>query len=685
MDIKALRTTLIAAVLLGLLIAGSARAQPSLRDRQDQGVASLADEVVPLLQYQGRLTDPDTGEPVADGSHTMTFRLYETASGGSELWTETEDISVQNGVFSTLLGDQTPLDQDLFNGRELWLGIKVGADVEATPRQRVLPVAYALSLVPGAEISTTDDQPALAVSSASSRSTLTVTNSAMDGIHASGGGGEWAAGVVGYGNSEAHGMGVQGWSKATSGEGYGVWGWSQTPEGAGVKGVGRGGSHGVYGETDYDADWYEANGVTGYSIYTMTAGVMGESVYGNGVFGLTTDPSTDSSAVVGWNQGEGNGVTGLGDGAHGVYGWTGHSAGGYEYAGVYGRSAHTETFGVLGTSDHGIAVLGRIEEPENTHSATIGQHFGSGPGVAGLSESNFGVCGYSNGRHGVYGETYADGFYEFAGVMGHSNYSHTFGVLGTSTYGIGVEGSVSNPENTNPAVTGWNTGGGPGVDGFSQNDVGVRGDGGTYGGYFVSSSGQALFADGDTELAGNLTVGGNLIGGAHTHTGADIVDGSVSSDDIEDRTETLSFPANALNYEPGTIIQADGAGLLWQQSFRDSASLTVARPPDWDGDSDVEMHLYFFPKSNVSGNVDFFIRPRAYDPGDRFEDASSLNGDSVKVSEATIVHEQTFMIPSERFGLAALWVISIQRQGSQSTYADDVVLMSVALSYNAVR
>lgn len=112
----------------------------------------ISNAVSPLLQYQGRLTDPDSGQPVADGSYTMTLRLYSGPSGGSPLWTETKDVPVQGGLFSTVLGDTSSLDHALFDGQALWLGIKVGADAEATPRQQVLPVAYALGMVPGATV-----------------------------------------------------------------------------------------------------------------------------------------------------------------------------------------------------------------------------------------------------------------------------------------------------------------------------------------------------------------------------------------------------------------------------------------------------------------------------------------------------------------------------------------------------
>ena len=116
-----------------------------------------------LLQYQGRLSDPDSGKPVEDGSYTMVLRLYSAASGGKPLWAEAKDVTVQDGLFSTVLGDSTPLNQNLFNGRTLWLGIKVGADEEAEPRQQVLPVAYAVGLLPGAVIEADGKTAALTV------------------------------------------------------------------------------------------------------------------------------------------------------------------------------------------------------------------------------------------------------------------------------------------------------------------------------------------------------------------------------------------------------------------------------------------------------------------------------------------------------------------------------------------
>jgi hypothetical protein len=98
----------------------------------------------PLLNYQGRLLDPVTGAPKPNGAYRMVFSLYDVASGGAPLWSEVKTVTVTNGAFTTLLGDTTALIPAQFDGRELWLGVSVSADPEATPRQRVGYTAYAL-------------------------------------------------------------------------------------------------------------------------------------------------------------------------------------------------------------------------------------------------------------------------------------------------------------------------------------------------------------------------------------------------------------------------------------------------------------------------------------------------------------------------------------------------------------
>ena len=103
--------------------------------------AHAAFAVPNLLQYQGRVTDA-AGTPL-NGSQSVVFSIYAAASGGSALWSETQTVTVANGLFNVALGSVTALPADLFDGSARYLGVKVGADAEMTPRQAINSVGYA--------------------------------------------------------------------------------------------------------------------------------------------------------------------------------------------------------------------------------------------------------------------------------------------------------------------------------------------------------------------------------------------------------------------------------------------------------------------------------------------------------------------------------------------------------------
>lgn len=110
-----------------------------------------AETVPQLVRYQGVLKE--AGEPVADGQHDVVFRIYDSATGGTVLWTGTHTVangnSVQtvDGAFSVLLGsgDGNDLPDDLFTNSQTYLGITVGSDTEMVPRQQTDAAPYALN------------------------------------------------------------------------------------------------------------------------------------------------------------------------------------------------------------------------------------------------------------------------------------------------------------------------------------------------------------------------------------------------------------------------------------------------------------------------------------------------------------------------------------------------------------
>ena len=91
-----------------------------------------------VINFQGYLTDA-SGNPL-NGMHTLTFTIYDAATGGDALWSETREVVIKNGVFSVSLGEQNPIN--LSFDSSYWLGIQVDNDPEMAPRYRLTSAAY---------------------------------------------------------------------------------------------------------------------------------------------------------------------------------------------------------------------------------------------------------------------------------------------------------------------------------------------------------------------------------------------------------------------------------------------------------------------------------------------------------------------------------------------------------------
>jgi trimeric autotransporter adhesin len=102
------------------------------------------------MNYQGFLTDVD-GSPL-DTVVSMTFKMYDAATSGTQLWTETQpSCTVRTGLLNVQLGSVTAIP-DSFNRAQVWLGVTVGSNSEMIPRMRFVsvPYAYRVSTVDGA-------------------------------------------------------------------------------------------------------------------------------------------------------------------------------------------------------------------------------------------------------------------------------------------------------------------------------------------------------------------------------------------------------------------------------------------------------------------------------------------------------------------------------------------------------
>lgn len=104
----------------------------------------FAQDVNPKLSIQGTLKDAN-GAAVENGQYNMTFKLYNTSSGGTAKWTEDqENVPVVGGVYTSLLGSVVELDPSIFN-EPLFLGVTVNG-TELSPRLELSYAPYSLAV-----------------------------------------------------------------------------------------------------------------------------------------------------------------------------------------------------------------------------------------------------------------------------------------------------------------------------------------------------------------------------------------------------------------------------------------------------------------------------------------------------------------------------------------------------------
>lgn len=117
-------------------------------------------ELTPVIGYQGRLLED--GAPVT-GVKSMTFKLYNAATSGTQIWSEAKNVGVSNGMFNTMLGDTNPFTEAIRANmtQNLWLEVIVAGTT--LPRQRLMGSPFAFTLAPGAIIDAQGPQYALNV------------------------------------------------------------------------------------------------------------------------------------------------------------------------------------------------------------------------------------------------------------------------------------------------------------------------------------------------------------------------------------------------------------------------------------------------------------------------------------------------------------------------------------------
>ena len=110
-----------------------------------------------LIPFQARITNV-AGGVVDDGVYSMNFNVYDTATAGTAIWTETHStVSVSAGVVNVILGSLTPLNDPNKDGNiadavtfystsgDRFIGISIEAGQEMVPRHQLIPSFHAVT------------------------------------------------------------------------------------------------------------------------------------------------------------------------------------------------------------------------------------------------------------------------------------------------------------------------------------------------------------------------------------------------------------------------------------------------------------------------------------------------------------------------------------------------------------
>ena len=98
------------------------------------------------MNHQGRLVD--SSGAALNGSHFLTFKLYDSETGGTALWQESQATDFTDGYYSVEIGANGTLDSELLDQHPLWMELQLDTNDPMEPR-------YAMASVPYAQMSET--------------------------------------------------------------------------------------------------------------------------------------------------------------------------------------------------------------------------------------------------------------------------------------------------------------------------------------------------------------------------------------------------------------------------------------------------------------------------------------------------------------------------------------------------
>jgi len=431
------------------------------------------------ISYQGKATDAG-GNPVPNGSYPALFALYDRSTAGTVRWSETATPVVSDGgLFSYLLGSNTPIPDSLFARYDsLFLQVVFNGQTQ-TPRTPIVSVGYAL------RVNTVDG---------AKGGTITLTNITDTGLCIIGTQLDTRVGTLAHFETQSPDP-VSSIRAVVLNSGTGT-----TFAGSFLAtSTGEGAVRAVYGEGRSNSPWSSARGVYGFASNTAAGNTYG------GVFETDSVGTGDRTAVAGTAFGGSGGTwtEGANFNAQGSLGSTfglrcsGYSRNGTAYGAdvsAYSVSSSQSAYGVRSDVAADVAYTG----------TSYGGYFEN---IVPSGSNTYGLYGYAHGLTNVYASF---------GVYGNSEHAgsgNTYGgyFIADST-GVGTAYGVRPVGLSRGSISAY------GINSVAAN----RGSGTVYGGYFEAlnygtgskfgvygkgpTSGYAGYFDGHLRTTGNLTV-----------------------------------------------------------------------------------------------------------------------------------------------------------------------------------
>lgn len=104
------------------------------------GLTTVYADVPYLINYRGFIADKPGTQ-----NFQIAFKIYDQASGGNLLWSETQPVDLFDGNFSVLLGSVTPFTANVFADDTRFIAVQIAGENELTPRQQLASVPFAFN------------------------------------------------------------------------------------------------------------------------------------------------------------------------------------------------------------------------------------------------------------------------------------------------------------------------------------------------------------------------------------------------------------------------------------------------------------------------------------------------------------------------------------------------------------